>query len=67
MPKAADRDAHLASMQDELRTTITTLNQLYHPVNPVDPDRMKVLEARVAELRQAIAERRRQLAAAAGA
>lgn len=63
MPKTADRDAHLASMQDELRVTINTLNNLYHPVHPVDPDRMKVLEARVAELREAIAERRRQLAA----
>lgn len=67
MPKAADRDEYLASMQHELRTTITTLNQLYHPVHPVDPDRMKVLEARVAELKQAIADRRRELAATANA
>jgi len=67
MPKAADRDEHLASMQDELRTTITTLNNLYHPVYPVDPDRMKVLEARIAELRQAIVDRRRELAASADA
>lgn len=67
MPKAADRDQHLASLQDELRTTITTLNNLYHPVHPVDPDRMKVMEARVAELRDAIAQRRAQLVAGADA
>ena len=67
MPKPHDRDELLASLQDELRVTINTLNQLYHPVNPPSAERVKALEARVSEIRAAIAERRTQLAAPADA
>lgn len=54
-------DEVLESLRDELRVAVDTLNRLYHPVEPVDPDRVKVLEARVAELRAALRDRRREL------
>ncbi|MDA3963530.1 MAG: hypothetical protein PF961_22320 [Planctomycetota bacterium] len=62
MAATIDRDAQLAFLQDELRDTIAALNRLYHPVYPVAPERTKLLEARVAELRSAIAARRHELA-----
>lgn len=61
MSTSVDRDPQLAFLQDELRDTVTALNRLYHPVEPVDPARGKLLEARVAELRAAIVDRRREL------
>lgn len=63
MPRPTDTDAHLAALQLELRETITTLNQLHHPVYPVPAERTQALEARVTELRAAIRTRRDELAA----
>ncbi len=42
---------------------MSTLNELYHPVYPSAPARIAEFEARCAELREAIATRKRQLAA----
>lgn len=67
MPKAVERDPLLASLTEDLKETILHLNRLYHPVYPQDPDRMKAIEARVAEMRESIAQRRAELAAAADA
>ena len=64
MPRPRDRDPHLDSMQQELRAAINALNELYHPVYPADEDRIAEYEARVAELREAIAKRRDELASA---
>ena len=63
--RAREYDDYLASMQDELRDSIKTLNELYHPVHPVSPDRITKMEARIEELRAAIAARRDELQAAA--
>jgi hypothetical protein len=43
---------------------MAALNDLHHPVYPAGPKRIVELERRVAELRVAIGERRRALAAA---
>ncbi len=56
-------DPLLQSLIDDLRATMTALNELYHPVYPATPARIAEFEARCADLRQAIATRKRQLAA----
>ena len=61
------KDPVLASLQDELRVTINTLNELYHPVTPAPEERTKLLEARVSDLRSAIKARRDELATSAEA
>ena len=59
MTTAIEADPMLASMLDELRSQLAALNQLHHPVVPGDPRRIAELERRIAELRAAIALRRR--------
>ncbi|TVR41802.1 MAG: hypothetical protein EA402_12740 [Planctomycetota bacterium] len=58
-------DAHLEALKQELRVTINELNLLHHPVYPGDPKRIREMELMVAELRQAIGERRALLNAPA--
>lgn len=61
MPSAVETDAQLASLHEELASLIATLNRLYHPVVPTDPDRRRSLEAQIVELRAAITARRAAL------
>lgn len=61
MPLPYDADPILDSLQDELRMKIASLNELYHPVYPADPKRVAEIERVVAEIRMAIAARRREL------
>ena len=58
MAKPLDCDVELESLQSELRSIMAVLNDLHHPVNPGDPDKIKALEAEVASLKAAINERR---------
>ena len=53
----------LASLQSELRREVVLLNELCHPVHPAPADKIAAAEARVAEIRAAIAEIREQRAA----
>lgn len=57
-----EADAHLAAMTQELRTLINELNILHHPVYPGDPERIRILENEVTELKEAIMRRRGALA-----
>ena len=57
-----DVDPTLASLQDELRVMVLRLNELYHPVYEASPQRIAPIEARVAELREMIEDRRAELA-----
>ena len=59
-----DIDPTLASLQDELRVMVLRLNELYHPVYEASPQRIAPIEARVAELRDMIEDRRVELASA---
>ncbi len=61
MPEIADADALLESLREDLRAQLNALNDLHHPVYGGSTKRIAELEARVAELRQAITDRRRQL------
>lgn len=61
MARPLDCDLELQSLQDELSAVMRVLNDAHHPVNPGDPDRIKALEAQVAELKVAILERRSSL------
>lgn len=62
MARPLDSDNELQALQNELRSMMQALNVLHHPVNPSDPDQIKGLEAQIAELKQAINERRASLA-----
>ena len=64
MTTPPDSDPLLESLNDELRAQMVALNDLHHPVNPAGPKQIVELERRIAELRNAIVERRRDLAAA---
>lgn len=59
-----DIDVVLQSLRDEMHEKIIALNALHHPVYPSSPARIAELEATVADLRNQIAARRRDLAAA---
>ena len=61
---AQETDDLLLSLKDELRVMVQRLNDLYHPVYEASPKQIAPIEARVAELRAAIVERREELAAA---
>lgn len=54
-------DLLLASLRDELRVLLAELNNLHHPVYPGDPERIAALGVQVAEVRQAIRQRRAEL------
>ncbi|TVR14949.1 MAG: hypothetical protein EA401_03635 [Planctomycetota bacterium] len=58
-------DDHLQSLYLELRTLMSALNRLHHPVYPGDPERIAQLEHDIAEIRKTIQERRRALTASA--
>lgn len=58
MAKRAEPDPILADLANELRVAITTLNDLHHPVYPVPDSRIRPLERRVEELREAMHARR---------
>ena len=47
-------DTH-ASLLDELRATLASLNDLHHPVYPAVPQRIAELEARVERIRADLA------------
>lgn len=57
----ADRDPLLAEMREELNAVMATLNLLHHPVYPGNPDEVRALEQRVAEIKEAMRLRRRAL------
>lgn len=61
MAKAREPDPLLDSLLDELRNCVRTANDLHHPVNPVDPQRIAQYEARISELRASIRARRQEL------
>lgn len=61
MTTPPDHDDLLESLNEELRTTLHSLNDLHHPVYPSDPRRVAELERRVADTREAIVARRHQL------
>jgi len=63
MTTPPDSDLLLESLNDELRAQLAALNDLHHPVYTAGPKRIAELEKRVADLRVAIVERRRALAA----
>jgi hypothetical protein len=67
MPLPYDTDPTLDSLQDELRMQMAALNELHHPVYPSDPKRIAELERLVADLRDSILIRRRELGAKAKA
>jgi hypothetical protein len=59
----ADTDPILASLHDDLRAQLAALNHLHHPVYGGDARRIAELEGQVADIRAAIAARKRSLAA----
>jgi hypothetical protein len=61
MPLPYDTDPILDSLQDELRMQMSALNELHHPVYPADPKRIGELERIVADIRDAILARRREM------
>ncbi len=61
MTTPPDHDLLVESLQEELRTQLFALNDLYHPVYPASPERIAELERRVEELHQGIAARRYEL------
>ena len=61
MTTPPDYDVQLESLQEELRSTLFTLNDLHHPVYPSDPRRVQELERRVADLRSSIVARRQEI------
>jgi hypothetical protein len=63
MPRSHDRDAHLEWLRQELRTTLTQLNQLHHPVYPAPAERIEAVESYVAELKESIRLRKDELRA----
>jgi hypothetical protein len=65
MTTPPDRDLLLESLNDEMRSQMSALNELHHPVYPVAGSRIAELERRINELRESIACRRRELAAPA--
>ncbi len=65
MTTPPDRDLLLESLNDELRSQMAALNELHHPVYTAGPKRIAEVERRIAELREAIVSRRRELAPAA--
>jgi hypothetical protein len=64
MTTPADRDVLLESLNEELRSVMAALNELHHPVYTTGPKRIAEVERRIAELREAIVARRRELAPA---
>lgn len=64
MTTPPDSDLLLESLNDELRAQMSALNDLHHPVYTAGPKRIAELERRIAELRAAIVDRRRELAPA---
>ncbi len=65
MKTPPDRDALLESLNDEMRSQMSALNEMHHPVYPVAGSRIVELERRINELRESIACRRRELATSA--
>jgi hypothetical protein len=61
MTTPPDYDPVLESLQEELRSQMWALNELHHPVYPSNPKRVAELEHLVAEIRQAIVARRKQI------
>jgi hypothetical protein len=58
MATIPDADPFLDSLYDDLRAALSAVNDLYHPVYPASPKRIAELDARIAELRQAITARK---------
>ncbi len=56
-----DADPTLESLLDELRSVMTALNDLNHPVYPASPGRIAELDARAQQLRGEVSARRREL------
>jgi hypothetical protein len=65
MTTPPDRDLILESLSEEMRSQLSALNELHHPVNPVAGSRIKELEYRIDDLRKSIAARRKELATSA--
>jgi hypothetical protein len=63
MASTLDIDPILESLFDELRSQLSALNDLHHPVYPAPAKRVAELEARVAELKAAITARKSALRA----
>ncbi len=55
-------DDVLTALLDDLRAQMSALNDLLHPVYPGNPKRIAELEARIVEIRTALAERKATLA-----
>jgi hypothetical protein len=64
MTTPPDYDLTLESLQEDLRANLSALNDLHHPVYPSDPRRVAEIERRVADLRESIIARRRELCGA---
>ncbi len=64
MTTPPDSDLLLESLNDELRSQMSALNDLHHPVYTAGPKRIADVERRIVQLREAIVARRRDLAPA---
>ncbi len=67
MATVPDADPFIDSLYDDLRAAMSAANDLYHPVYPASPKRIAELDARIAELRQAIAARKAAICVTAAA
>jgi hypothetical protein len=63
MSLPTDHDALIESLREDLKAQMAALNMLHHPVYAGDPRRIGELEARIEQIRAAIAARKRELAA----
>ncbi len=63
MASIIDSDPLLESLYEDLRASLSAANDLYHPVYPAAPQRIREYTNRIAELRQSIAARKALLAA----
>jgi hypothetical protein len=63
MTTPPDFDPLLESLNEEMRSQMFALNELHHPIYPSDPKRVAELERRIAEIKDAIVARRREIRA----